>query len=107
MEDAQLNLTVFLWALSWNNEHLKSNMKAVHERTTLMHSEELVGILANWHQPPHIHGTGVRTRAAKEAMNLWAVTTVGDLIDNELKALEPILSLPKQKVSEISLLAIK
>ena len=36
-------------------------------------------------------------------MNLWAVTTVSDLIDDELKALEPILSLPKQKVSEKSL----
>ena len=49
IEDEQLNLTIFLWALSWNNEHLKSNMKPVHERTTLMHSEELAGILASLH----------------------------------------------------------
>ena len=43
MEDEGLNLTVFLWALSWNDDKLKRNMKAVHERTTLMHSEELGG----------------------------------------------------------------
>jgi hypothetical protein len=50
---------VFLWALSWNDDKLKRNMKAVHERTTLMHSEELGSILANWHQPPRQHDTGL------------------------------------------------
>jgi len=96
-----------LWGQRWNNEKLKNNMKAVHERATLMHSEELASILANWHQPPRTHGSGVRTMAAKEAMNLWAIATVSDLIDDEIKALEPILSLPKKNVSEKSLLAIK
>jgi hypothetical protein len=107
MEDERLNLTVFLWALSWNDDKLKRNMKAVHERTTLMHSEELGSILANWHQPPRQHDTGVRTRAAKEAMTGWAIETVSDLIDDEIQALGPSLSLPREDLSEESLLAIK
>ena len=82
-------------------------MKAVHERTTLMHSEELACILANWHQPPRQHDTGIRTRAAKEAMTSWAIETVSDMIDDEIQALEPALTLPREDLSEESLLSIK
>ena len=82
-------------------------MKAVHERTTLMHSEELGSILVNWHQPPRQHDTGIQTKAAKEAMTSWVIETVSDLIDDEIQALEPVLSLLRENLSEESLLAIK
>ena len=77
-------------------------MKAVHERTTLMHSEELGSILANWHQPPRQHDTGIRMKAAKEAMTSWAIETVSDLIDDEIQALEPVLPLLRENLSRIT-----
>jgi hypothetical protein len=107
LEEEKLNLTIFLWAISWNDSRLKSNMKAGFARTTLMHSEELGCILANWHQPPRQHNAGIRTKAAKQAMSNWAVDTVSDMIDDEIQALDSTLSLPKGDLSEEMLLGIK
>ena len=39
-------------------------------------------------------------------MSHWAIETVSDMIDDEIQALEPILSLPKQEMSEELLLGI-
>jgi hypothetical protein len=107
MEELHVNLPIFLWAISWNVEELVSNPQVRFARTTLMHSEELPGILTHWHRPPRQHNAGVRTRAAKLAMNNWALETVCEAVDDELSALGPTMQLPQDDLSEEALLGIR
>ncbi|KAI0687914.1 hypothetical protein BC835DRAFT_1419565 [Cytidiella melzeri] len=80
MASLQMDVTTFLHFLSWN---LKVPVDMKHEegtiryaRTALMHSEQLPGILKNWHKPPRPHSWGVRTTAARNAMDDWALENV-------------------------------
>ena len=76
MDEHGLNLTLFLWAISWNNKPLIQNGVARFAQTSLMGSEEVPDILKNWHQPPHQHNTGIQTKAAQQAMADWALDTI-------------------------------
>jgi hypothetical protein len=107
MEELHVNLPILLWAISWNVEELISNPQARFARTSLMISEELPGILTHWHQPPRQHNAGVRTKAAKLAMNNWALETLCDTADDELLALGPAMQLPQEDLSEETLLDIR
>ena len=64
MKSVDINLPIFLWAISWNIPELISDPKVSAERTALMISDELPEILAHWRQPPRKHNSGIRTRAA-------------------------------------------
>jgi len=71
-----------------------------------MVSDELPGILAHWHRPPRSHGQGIRTKAARKALNDWALETICETLDDELSILKPTMSLSQQDLSEEVLLAI-
>lgn len=71
-----------------------------------MVSDELPGILAHCHRPPRSHGQGIRTKAARKALNDWALETICDTLDEELSILKPTMSLPQQDLSEEVLLSI-
>jgi hypothetical protein len=107
MEELHVNLPILLWAISWNIEELISNSQARFAKTSLMISEELPGILTHWHQPPRQHNAGVRTKAAKLAMNNWALETLFDTADDKLLALGPAIQLPQDDPSEEALLGIR
>ena len=96
MESLHLNLPILLWALSWNNSYpdLVSNDKARFARMALTTSELLPRILKIWHHPPRIHNHGVRTEAARRAMEDWALDTVCDILDKESDNLEEYLKFP-------------
>ena len=64
MKSVNINLPIFLWAISWNIPELISDPKVSAERTALMVSNELPGILAHWRHPPRKHNSGIHTRAA-------------------------------------------
>lgn len=106
MDDLHLNLPLFLWAISWNVPELISNNRVRYARTTLMVSVELPGILAHWHKPPRSHSQGIRTRAAGDALNSWAMETVCETLDRELSILKPTMSLPQKDLSEEVLLSV-
>ena len=76
MESLQIDLPILLWAISWNVPELTSNPHIRFARTSLMVSEELPVILSRWHKPPRTHSTGIRTHAACETMNEWALDAV-------------------------------
>jgi len=106
MDSLHLNLPLFLWAISWNVPELVSNDRVRFARTALMLSDELPGILANWHWPPRSHGQGIRTKAARDAMNNWALETVCEIMDHELDILKPTMLFPQENLSEDALLSI-
>jgi hypothetical protein len=76
MKAQQLNLPVFLWAISWGVSELIADDKARYARTALMMSTLLPQILRNWHKPPHAHSLGIRTEAARVTMDAWALDAV-------------------------------
>ena len=106
MDKLHLNLPLLLWAISWNVPELTSNNHVRFARTALMVSDELPGILAHWHRPPRCHGQGIRTKAARKALNDWALDTLCETLDDELSILKPTMSLSKQDLSEEVLLSI-
>ena len=71
-----------------------------------MISEELLGILTHWHQPPWQHNAGIQTKAAKIAMTNWALETLCDTVDDELLDLGPTMQLPREDLSKEALLDI-
>ena len=71
-----------------------------------MVSDELPAILVHWHRPPRSHGQGIHTKAARKALNDWALETICDTLDKELIKLKPTMSLPQQNLSEEVLLSI-
>jgi hypothetical protein len=107
MRSVDINLPILLWAISWNVPELVSDPKVSAERTALMLSNELPGILAHWCHPPQKHGLGIRTKAAYESMNKFALESVLELVDNEMGALKDVLSSPQTELSEGALLSIK
>jgi hypothetical protein len=107
MDEVHVNLPIFLWAISWNEEHLVSNARARFARTALMLSDELPIILKNWHQPPRQHNAGVRTKAAKVAMMDWALETLCSSVDDEMSELGPVMQFPQEDLSEEALLDIR
>jgi len=106
MDALHINLPLFLWAISWNVPELTSDHQVRFARTALMVSDELPGILAHWHRPPRSHGQGIRTKAARKALNDWAVEIICETLDDELSILKSTMSLPQQDLSEEVLLSI-
>jgi hypothetical protein len=100
-------VTVLLWAISWNIPELVSDLNVSAERTALMVSDKLPGILAHWHRPPWRHNFGIRTKAAYDTMNKFSLDTVFDLVDNEMGSLEDVFSSPQSELSEENLLNVK
>lgn len=106
MQSLDINLPIFLWAISWNIPELVSDPIVASERTSLMLSDELPGILAHWCRPPRKHNSGVRTKAAYDTINKFALESVKELVENEMDDLDDIFSSPQSELSEESLLSI-
>ncbi|KAI0686795.1 hypothetical protein BC835DRAFT_1420172 [Cytidiella melzeri] len=89
MADVQMDTTTFLHYLSWNLEipAAETSIEGTirYARTALMHSEQLPGILHRWYKPPRPHQRGVRTRAARAAMDVWALNDVTARINREMR----------------------
>jgi hypothetical protein len=107
MKSVDINLPILLWAISWNIPELVSDLKVSAERTALMLSDELPGILAHWCRPPRKHNSGIRTKGAYDTMNKFALDTVFELVENEMGALDDVLGFPQSELSEENLLSIK
>jgi hypothetical protein len=69
-----------------------------------MLSEELPEILQNWLTPPQQHSAGIHTKAAHQALNEWALGTICEAINEEMKGLKVCLKLSPLDVAEDSLL---
>jgi hypothetical protein len=107
MRSVNINLPILLWAISWNVPELVSDSNVSAERRALMVSKELPGILSHWRRPPRKHNAGIRTRAAYDTMNKFALDTVLELVGDEMSSLGNVFSSPQSELSEEGLRSIK
>ena len=106
MRQQNIDLSSLLWAISWNVEELTGNTLVSWERTSLMLSDNLPAILHNWLRPPRHHSAGVRTKAAGQVMRSWAVDTVCDTINDEMRGLKELFKSPPSELSQEKLTEI-
>lgn len=76
MQINQINLPIFLDALSWGNQYCVADDKCRTQRTTLLHSEELSWILQHWHKPPRSSGGITRPAAGTQTIREFAIEEV-------------------------------
>jgi len=100
------SLPLFLRAISWNADELTSDSVVAAERTALMKSKELLGILAHWRRPPRKHNTGIRTEAAYNTVNAFTLENVHEVVGKKMRVLENDMGSPPGDLSEESLLGI-
>lgn len=102
-----LDLTLFLYHISWTNPEATVDPVIQYARSVLMWSEELPTILRNWHRPPREHLRGVRTKAVRAAMDSFAQDLVVRRINRDMRALGPLMKSPNSEFSEEALLAVE
>ncbi|KIK80850.1 hypothetical protein PAXRUDRAFT_157538, partial [Paxillus rubicundulus Ve08.2h10] len=104
MESVGLNLPLFLDFLSWGDQECVVNAKIRYERTALMVSEELPGILERWRSPPRAAGsTDVRAKAARPVMEEFAFSCVTEVVEKELQGIQELSLCPSDEVSDSGL----
>ncbi|KAF9236815.1 hypothetical protein BU15DRAFT_88956 [Melanogaster broomeanus] len=88
MNTLGLNLPLFLDLLSWGDPECITNHKVRYERSALMVSEELPSIIERWHKPPRTtRSTHKRAQGAKPALERFAFSCVGDVVEGELEGI--------------------
>ena len=102
-----IDLATLLWAVSWGVPELSGHPSVIFNRTSLMLSDDLPGILQNWYRPPRSHSAGIRTKAAHDTMAEWALKTVLEMVDGEMRDLKHVMRSPPSDLTEEGLLGIK
>jgi hypothetical protein len=102
-----IDIATLLWAVSWGVPELSKHPSVIFNRTSLMLSDDLPQILQHWYRPPRSHGAGIRTKAAHDTMSEWALKTVQETINNEMKCLKPLMKSKPSDLTEESLLDIR
>lgn len=89
MESMDMNLPIFLDALSWGDDECISDSKVRYAHTALMVSEELPGILERWYKVPRASTSkhhNVRPQGARKVLEKFALDCVSEIVDRELEA---------------------
>jgi hypothetical protein len=95
MDSYGIDLPIFLDALSWGDPECIQNAKIRYERSTLMNSAELPGILRRWWKPPRpVRSRNRRPKGARSAMEHFALECTQVTLDEELQGLAGYLQSP-------------
>ncbi|KAJ6601733.1 hypothetical protein DFH09DRAFT_969288 [Mycena vulgaris] len=98
MDANQINLPIFLDALSWGDQDCITDAKIRSARSALMHSRELPGIIRRWWKPPLARGSHhSRPKGGRDALESFAEEVMRSTIERELDSLAKILSSPAGK----------
>ncbi|TBU26765.1 hypothetical protein BD311DRAFT_779457 [Dichomitus squalens] len=103
MESVDMNLPLFLDALSWGDDACIADPKVQYERTALMGSEELPRILERWYKVPRASASRhhhVRPQGAREALEEFALGCAEEMVDRELEASSHLFRSPSDCLSE-------
>jgi hypothetical protein len=102
MDSQNMNLPIFLDALSWGDQGCHSDSKIQYARTALLVSDELPGILDRWYNPPRarIHKKGKRPAGARQSLRAFATHCVGTCVDKEMKSSAHLFLSPPEELSE-------
>jgi hypothetical protein len=98
MDGLGINLSIFLDGLSWGDVGCIQDAKIRYERSALMNSKELPGILRRWWKPPRPTGLKKqRPRGAAQVMKGFTVECMETVLDQELEDIALSLSSPAGK----------
>ncbi|KAJ7512820.1 hypothetical protein B0H11DRAFT_1787546 [Mycena galericulata] len=94
--DAQgLNLANLLDGISWGDQDCTANAKIRNERTRLLNSTELPGILRRWWKPPRPPlGKKARPKGARVPMQNFAFECTQTVLEEEIEHLEKLFKSP-------------
>ncbi|KAH6877028.1 hypothetical protein BKA70DRAFT_1127733 [Coprinopsis sp. MPI-PUGE-AT-0042] len=96
-ESPAIDLPIYLDAVSWGSEECIRDASIRFQRSALLHSSQLPGILDRWETPPRSSSGITRPVGASNALESFAVKTTARLIEKELKVIGPLLRLPSGK----------
>ncbi|KAJ6582640.1 hypothetical protein DFH09DRAFT_1439496 [Mycena vulgaris] len=89
MDAVGINLPILLDTMSWGDPACTQDAKIRYERSALLNSVELPGILRRWWKPPRPHGSHrVRPKGAKAAMQDFALYCSREVPELELEKAE-------------------
>ncbi|KLO06460.1 hypothetical protein SCHPADRAFT_805408, partial [Schizopora paradoxa] len=101
MLSKNINLPLFLAALTWGTPECTQDRTIMRARSVLMNSLELSQILEKWHKPPRPPGsTNPRPTGAKPAIERVAKLCVVDIVKRELANLSEIVWNDSRKMTE-------
>ncbi|KAI0715508.1 hypothetical protein C8T65DRAFT_528275, partial [Cerioporus squamosus] len=86
MRELKLDLPLLLWAVSYNEAELVTDALVKYERTALLSSEELPGLLNTWYRPPRVHGRGTRSKGTSASLEAFSLELVSDIVNREITA---------------------
>ncbi|PPQ85607.1 hypothetical protein CVT24_012364 [Panaeolus cyanescens] len=89
MDEAGIDLAIFLDALSWGNQYCIQNDQCRTQRSMLLHSEELETILQRWEKPPRKK----RPIGGSRTIEPFTRNLVQQEVEDDLKSIGPLLSL--------------
>lgn len=96
MASVNLNIPLFLDAVSWGDVDCVQDAKIRYARSSLMHSEELSGIIHRWWKPPRTSTSRKsRPKGAKSIMQSFAATCIQSALNHELEKIAPNFSSSK------------
>lgn len=95
MDGHNMTLADFLDAISWGDPHCTLNAKIRNERTILLNSPELPGILRRWWKPPRPRkGKKARPKRARDVMQKFALESAQQVLEEELELLMELFKSP-------------
>ncbi|KAJ7222322.1 hypothetical protein GGX14DRAFT_326506, partial [Mycena pura] len=95
MDGVGLDLPILLDAISWGDPACTQDAKIRYERSALLNSAELPGILRRWWKPPRPRGSHrVRPKGAKAAMQDFAFHCSQEVLELELETAADIFKSP-------------
>ncbi|KAH9915000.1 uncharacterized protein B0H18DRAFT_886378 [Fomitopsis serialis] len=109
MDSKKVNLGVLVSIICWHPEFpaLVENAKVQHARTSLTHMPDIKKWIERIYRPPRRHNAGISTEGAHAALRDFAMDVVSQELEQELKALDPIMRSKQDELSEESVLSIK
>jgi hypothetical protein len=106
MDTLHLDLGLLLWAMSWHVQEVSCLAKVSFERSALLNSDELLGIIRHWHHRPTHHGAGIRQHEGCGVLQQFAIELVEHVTDKEIRALYPFLELKSKDVNCDTILSL-
>ncbi|KAJ7456332.1 hypothetical protein B0H11DRAFT_2160949 [Mycena galericulata] len=95
MDGIGINVPIFLDGLSWGDAQCTLDAKIRYERSALLNSEELPGILHRWWKPPRsARSNKSRPKGARAIMQDFAFKCSQDVLEQELEKLAPLFKAP-------------
>ncbi|KAJ7782371.1 hypothetical protein DFH07DRAFT_864871 [Mycena maculata] len=95
MDGNGVTLANLLDGISWGDEDCTSNAKICNERTRLLNSPELPGILRRWWKPPRpSRSKKRRPNGARAVMQEFSLECTQQILEVELESLEKLFKSP-------------